>query len=155
MFFNFLQIIGTFLLLLAVCAIGDPRNAKVPSYLGPLYAGLAVLNIGICFGYNCGYAINPARDFSPRLFTLIAGWGSETFTFGEDTYQAGWAFVPVLGPFIGAILGAIFYSVMVSIILTNSAYKTCFKIALFQIENHWPEKPSDDSVLVKRDDESQ
>ena len=28
-----------------------------------------VMAIGVCFGFNCGYAINPARDFAPRLFT--------------------------------------------------------------------------------------
>ena len=102
------QITGTFFLLLVVCAIGDPRNAKVPSSLGPLFAGFTVLNIGICFGYNCGYAINPARDFSPRLFTLIAGWGSETFT-----YETCWAIVPIFGPFIGGILGCVVYSLLV------------------------------------------
>ena len=35
----------------------------------PLFIGLTVLAIGISFGYNCGYAINPARDLAPRLFT--------------------------------------------------------------------------------------
>ena len=35
----------------------------------PFFIGLTVLGIGICFGFNCGYAINPARDFAPRLFT--------------------------------------------------------------------------------------
>ena len=37
--------------------------------LVPLFVGLTVLALGICFGFNCGYAINPARDFAPRLFT--------------------------------------------------------------------------------------
>ena len=35
----------------------------------PLFIGLTVLAIGISFGYNCGYAVNPARDLAPRLFT--------------------------------------------------------------------------------------
>ena len=35
----------------------------------PLFIGMTVLAIGISFGYNCGYAINPARDLAPRLFT--------------------------------------------------------------------------------------
>ena len=35
----------------------------------PFFVGLTILAIGVCFGFNCGYAINPARDFAPRLFT--------------------------------------------------------------------------------------
>ena len=69
------------LLLLCVCAITDTRNMEVPKGLVPLLVGLTVLNIGVCFGFNCGYAINPARDLAPRLFTLIAGWGGDTFTY--------------------------------------------------------------------------
>jgi glycerol uptake facilitator-like aquaporin len=96
-------------LLLVLCAIGDPRNVGIPSHLGPLYAGLAVLNIGVCFGFNAGYAINPARDFSPRLFTLIAGWGTDTFVYEEEL----WFLVPIFGPFIGGALGTVCYSLLV------------------------------------------
>jgi MIP family channel proteins len=60
------QIVGTGLLLLCICAITDARNMSVPKSLVPLYVGFVVLNIGVCFGYNCGYAINPARDLGPR-----------------------------------------------------------------------------------------
>ena len=63
------------------------------------------------FGFNAGYAINPARDFSPRLFTLIAGWGTETFSY-HDTY---WFYVPILGPFIGGAVGAATYTFLVNI----------------------------------------
>ena len=44
-------------------------NHQVSRQLVPLFVGLTVLAIGVCFGFNCGYAINPARDFAPRLFT--------------------------------------------------------------------------------------
>ena len=47
----------------------------------PLFVGLTVLAIGISFGYNCGYAINPARDLAPRLFTLVSGWGGYPYTY--------------------------------------------------------------------------
>ena len=53
-------------MLLCVCAITDSRNMSVSKGLVPLYVGFVVLNIGMCFGYNCGYAINPARDLGPR-----------------------------------------------------------------------------------------
>ena len=68
------QILGTMLLLVCVCAITDKKNTQVPSGLVPMYVGFTILGIGICFGANCGYALNPARDLAPRLLTLIAGW---------------------------------------------------------------------------------
>ena len=75
------QIFGTFLLLLCVRGITDENNSNVPGYLAPFLIGLLVLNIGIAFGYNCGYAINPARDLGPRIFTAICGYGSEVFRY--------------------------------------------------------------------------
>ena len=35
----------------------------------PILVGGTVFSIGLSFGTNCGYAINPARDFAPRLFS--------------------------------------------------------------------------------------
>ena len=75
------QVFGTFLLLLCVRGITDEKNSKVPGYLAPFLVGLVVLNIGLAFGYNCGYAINPARDLGPRLFTLMCGYGTEVFRY--------------------------------------------------------------------------
>ena len=74
------QVVGTALLLICVCAINDARNMKISSQLAPLYVGFTVLNIGVCFGFNCGYAINPARDLGSRIVTAVAGWGAEVFT---------------------------------------------------------------------------
>ena len=76
----YLQVVGTMMLVLSLMAITDKRNANVPKFLVPLLAGLTVFVIGAAYGYNCGYAINPARDLGPRIFTAIAGWGSEVFT---------------------------------------------------------------------------
>ena len=42
---------------------------QVSKQVIPFFIGLTILAVGVCFGYNCGYAINPARDLAPRLFS--------------------------------------------------------------------------------------
>jgi MIP family channel proteins len=98
------QIVGTALLLLLVLALGDQKNFAAEGRLQPILVGAAVVLIGMTFGYNAGYAINPARDLGPRLFTAIAGWGGEVFTAGNS-----WWWVPIVGPLIGGPLGALVY----------------------------------------------
>jgi MIP family channel proteins len=95
------QVVGTALLMLVVLAITDSRNAIPPAGMTPFIVGLLVMAIGMAYGFNSGYAINPARDLGPRLFTAIAGWGSDVFRAGN-----GWWWVPVVAPVIGAIAGA-------------------------------------------------
>ena len=65
--------------------------------------------IGMTFGYNSGYAINPARDFGPRLFTYFAGWGKAVFTANDN-----WWWVPIVAPIVGAILGAWAYDAFIN-----------------------------------------
>ena len=74
------QFIGTAALIVCVLAIVDPYNNPVPRGLEAFTVGLVVLVIGPSMGFNSGCAVNPARDFGPRLFTALAGWGSEVFT---------------------------------------------------------------------------
>jgi glycerol uptake facilitator-like aquaporin len=95
------QVVGTALLLLGIFAITDPKNA-VPGHLIPIAVGLLDLVIGATFGMNSGYAINPARDFGPRLFTAIAGWGGDVFRAGH-----GWWWVPIVAPVLGGIIGGL------------------------------------------------
>ncbi|MDR7083794.1 MIP family channel proteins [Arthrobacter ginsengisoli] len=71
------QIVGTAFLLMFVVAIIDMRNTAVQANLGPFMIGLAVAAIGMSIGANAGYAINPARDFGPRLFAWLVGWGAD------------------------------------------------------------------------------
>ena len=73
------QVVGTFLLLLGIFAICDSENAEAKRGIQPLMVGLVLWAIGASFGFNCGYAINPARDLGPRIFTAMAGWGKEVF----------------------------------------------------------------------------
>ncbi|NXP82031.1 AQP10 protein, partial [Ramphastos sulfuratus] len=73
------QVIGTAMLLLGVLAIVDARNKGVPRGLEPVAVALLILAIELSMGSNCGCPMNPARDFGPRLFTFLAGWGPEVF----------------------------------------------------------------------------
>ena len=95
------QIIGTALLLMLILAITDERNLPPGSNLTPLMVGLVVVAIGMSFGGMHGYAINPARDFGPRLFTVVAGFSNNGLTSGPAIF-----WVPIVGPLIGGVLGA-------------------------------------------------
>ncbi|XP_051518079.1 aquaporin-3-like [Myxocyprinus asiaticus] len=102
------QVIGTTSLIVCILAIVDPYNNPIPQGLEAFTVGFSVLVIGLSMGFNSGYAVNPARDFGPRLFTAIAGWGGEVFTAREC-----WFLVPIFAPFLGSIIGVILYQLMV------------------------------------------
>jgi glycerol uptake facilitator protein len=98
------QTIGTALLVLLVLAIIDERNQPPGANLTPVLIGAVVVAIGMSFGGMHGYAINPARDFGPRLFTAVAGFKNNGLTDGPKVF-----WVPVVGPILGGILGAAAY----------------------------------------------
>ena len=102
------QVIATCFLLLFVQAIIDARNLAVKSNLAPFMVGMAVAAIGMSFGTGSGYAINPARDFGPRLFCWLMGWGSNAFPGPH-----GYWWVPILGPLIGASPAVGFYKLFI------------------------------------------
>jgi len=103
------QIVGTALLILIIFGLGDSKNFAPEPRNGPVIVGLAVVLIGMSFGFNAGYAINPARDLGPRLFTLVGGWGGEVFRAGN-----GWWWVPIVGPLIGGVLGGFVYDLLIT-----------------------------------------
>jgi MIP family channel proteins len=89
------QVIGTAFLTLLIFALSDRRNLAPPVWFGPSAVGADVLAVGMTFGYNSGYAINPARDLSPRLFTAVAGWGRGVsrrprLVVGADRRRSRW-----------------------------------------------------------------
>jgi len=102
------QVVGTALLVIGILGITDSRNSPAPSGLVPIVVGLLVVLIGMTFGFNAGYAINPARDFGPRLFTALAGWGGGVFTAANN-----WWWVPIVAPLIGGVAGGAAYDVFV------------------------------------------
>ena len=102
------QVVGTALLMLGIFAISDRRNAG-PVAGGPVLVAALVAAIGMSFGTNAGYAINPARDFGPRVFTALAGWGGEVFRAGN-----GWWWVPIVAPCLGALVGGFVYDLLIT-----------------------------------------
>ncbi|CAN7977436.1 unnamed protein product [Ixodes persulcatus] len=102
------QLVGTGLLMLTAEAITDPRNfGGTPKHLHPLALGLMIMALIFGFSYNCMAPLNPARDIGPRIFTAIAGWGTEVFTYRNWNY----IWVPIFGPNLGAIMSAWIYKV--------------------------------------------
>jgi len=98
------QVIGTALLLLLILAITDEWNMPPGANLSPFMIGLVVVAIGMSFGAMHGYAINPARDFGPRLFTVIAGFRNNGMTDGTRVW-----WIPVVAPLLGGLVGAAIY----------------------------------------------
>ena len=98
------QVIGTALLLLFIFAITDEFNMPPGANMAPVMIGLVVVAIGMSFGAMHGYPINPARDFGPRLFTVLAGFRNNGLTDGNRVW-----WVPVLAPLVGGVLGAAVY----------------------------------------------
>lgn len=107
------QIVGTGILLLLICALIDTRNTAPMFNLGPFLIGLVVTVIGLTFGTNAGYAINPARDFGPRLFTYFEGWGSIALPGTFDWFSGYW-WIPIVGPLIGGVVGVGVYDLLIS-----------------------------------------
>ncbi|MEO6797461.1 MAG: MIP family channel protein [Candidatus Dormibacter sp.] len=110
------QIVGTAFLLMFVAALIDRRNLAPKVNLAPLLIGLAVAAIGMSFGANAGYAINPARDFGPRLFAFFAGWG-QTALPGNGGNFSNYFWIPIIGPLIGGVLGIYIYDFFIKHVL--------------------------------------
>lgn len=110
------QIIGTAFLMMFILAVVDELNAPVKANLAPLLIGFIVVAIGISFGANAGYAINPARDFGPRVFAWFAGWGKVAMPgdYGNVNY---YFWIPIVGPLIGAGIAVYLYDWLIHDVL--------------------------------------
>ncbi|MDQ4116050.1 MAG: aquaporin family protein [Actinomycetota bacterium] len=111
------QIVGTALLLAIIAAIVDRRNQAPAANLGPFLIGLVVVGIGMTYGTNAGYAINPARDLGPRLLTYFEGWGRLAFP-GAGEYFGNYWWIPIVGPLIGGAIGILVYDLFIGQVLT-------------------------------------
>jgi glycerol uptake facilitator protein len=88
-----------------------------------LIVGVIVAAVGASFGANTGYAINPARDFGPRLFAWIAGWGKlalpgnyKSTVIGDGSINV-YFWIPIVAPIVGGIIAAVVYDFFIRDIL--------------------------------------
>ncbi|MEO8109357.1 MAG: MIP/aquaporin family protein [Ginsengibacter sp.] len=112
LFFNFMsELVGTFVLVFVVFYFTNAEivNQKTPIGLGSLGAlpvAFLVWAIGLSLGGTTGYAINPARDFGPRIVHAFLPLKHK----GTSDWKYAW--VPILGPFVGATIAALLYLVL-------------------------------------------
>jgi glycerol uptake facilitator protein len=95
------EIIGTFVLVFGVFAVGGPSAP-----ITPLVVGFLVVAIGLSLGGPTGYAINPARDLGPRIAHAVLPIAGK----GSSDWEYSW--IPVVGPVIGGALGAVAYTAL-------------------------------------------
>jgi glycerol uptake facilitator protein len=109
------EFIGTALLVGLILAIVDGRNQPVQGNINPLIIGLLIVAIGASFGLNTGYAINPARDFGPRLWIAIVSGGA---SLSADNY---YFWIPIVAPLTGGVVGAFIYDYTIGKVLAARA----------------------------------
>lgn len=100
------EMVITAILMGLILALTDDGNGVPRGPLAPLLIGLLIAVIGASMGPLTGFAMNPARDFGPKVFAWLAGWGNVAFTGGRDI---PYFLVPLFGPIVGAIVGAFAY----------------------------------------------
>jgi aquaglyceroporin related protein, other eukaryote len=91
MFFS--EFLGTALLMFSIYALLDQGNIGMPEKLVPVGLFFVLWGIAGCFGWETGFALNPARDFGPRLVTYMIGYGRGVWTAG-----GGYAWVSCSDP---------------------------------------------------------
>lgn len=95
------QVIGTAILVFVIFALVEARNNPPLANLVPVVIGLLVVGIGMAWGTDAGYAINPARDFGPRLASFFTGYGESM----RDQYGNFYWYIPIVAPLIGGLVG--------------------------------------------------
>ncbi|KAG6572651.1 putative aquaporin [Phytophthora cinnamomi] len=104
------EALATCMLLLCIYAITDHRNRSPGTVGTPFAFALMIMALGMSFGMNTGYAMNPARDFGPRLFTYMVGYGTKVWTADGHYFL-----IPIFGPLIGGVVGAGMYTFLVQV----------------------------------------
>lgn len=105
------EVVITSMLMGLIMALTDDGNGVPKGPLAPLLIGILVAVIGASTGPLTGFAMNPARDFGPKIFTWFAGWGEIAMTGGRNI---PYFIVPIIAPIIGACVGAAIYRYLIA-----------------------------------------
>ncbi|MBV6752451.1 aquaporin [Pseudomonas chlororaphis] len=105
------EVVITAILMGVIMSLTDDNNGLPNGPLAPLLIGLLIAVIGSAMGPLTGFAMNPARDFGPKLMTFLFGWGDIAFTGGRDI---PYFLIPIFAPIVGACLGAALYRGMIA-----------------------------------------
>jgi glycerol uptake facilitator protein len=104
----FAEMVGTAILLLVIFAVTDEHNTARPHVLTAATIGLTITMLISLLGPITMACFNPARDFGPRLFSALAGWGTVPFTANGW----GWLAVYIIAPLLGGWLGGAVYTLL-------------------------------------------
>jgi len=104
------EVVGTAILGFVVFAVTDLRNPGRPMGTAPVFIGLTVAGLISVIAPLTQACFNPARDFGPRLFAALAGWGSVALPGFKDL---GWLTVYIIAPTIGAVVGGGLYDIVI------------------------------------------
>lgn len=105
------QVVGTAILVFLVFALTTARNSPPLANLTPWFVGIVVVAIGMAWGANAGYAINPARDLGPRLAAFVSGYGNDVWHSASSGSVYFW--VPLVAPVIGALIGGALFVLLI------------------------------------------
>lgn len=100
-----IELIGTMILVFVIFTLTDPKNPIASPPLTPILIGLTVTILISLLGPLTMCGLNPARDFAPRLFSSLAGWGSIPFQINNSGWWLVYGVAPVLG---GIVSGALY-----------------------------------------------
>ena len=118
------QVVGTAILVFVIFALTTATNNPPMANIGPVVVGLLVVALGMAFGGNAGYAINPARDFGPRLASWITGYGDAWWSTSGSHPLYFW--LPIVAPILGGLIGGAMFK--------------------YLIESHLPDEPEEITV---------
>lgn len=109
------EILGTFVLVFCVFYFSDAKGTSGTEEVklglgsvGALPVAFVVWSIGLSLGGTTGYAINPARDFGPRIMHSLLPMK------GKGSSNWGYAWIPILGPILGAVFAALLFNFLSS-----------------------------------------